>query len=439
MYRSVLLAGALALACAVAACRDDGASRATTGPRIVTPVAGTAAPAAAATPAATTPPAAVQRPGGSGTATRRQPAPFDPASFQLRLEPVAAGFDQPLFVTHAGDGSGRLFVVEKGGTIRIVQDGRVLPTPFLDLRAVVRATGSEQGLLGLAFHPRYAENGRFFVAYTANNAPNGDNTVAEYRVSADPNRADAASGRVLLAIADFAPNHNGGMLAFGPDGYLYFGTGDGGGAGDPQRNGQNLRTLLGKLLRLDVDGPTTPYSIPADNPFVGRNDARPEIWAYGLRNPWRFSFDRATGDLWIADVGQNAYEEVDYQPATSRGGENYGWSIMEGAHCFRASQCDTVGLVLPIAEYGHDQGISITGGYVYRGAAYPQLDGAYFFGDYGSGRIWALWRGADGGWQTAELARMNVGISSFGEDEAGEVYLTGLNDGRLYRLTAVAR
>ena len=411
-------------------------------------------PPAAATPDTSSPPNGATADGapsnGAATAQERQeptpaspaPAPprlpFDPASFRLELEPVTGGLAQPVLVTHAGDGSGRLFVVERRGTIRVIAGGAVLPQPFLDVRSLVRAAGLEQGLLGLAFHPRFAENGRFFAAYTANNST-ADNTVAEYRVSSDPNRADPDTGRVLLAIPDFASNHNGGMLAFGPDGYLYVSTGDGGGGGDPQRNGQKLTTLLGKILRLDVDGGES-YVIPPGNPFVGRPDARPEIWAYGLRNPWRAGFDRLTGDLWIADAGQNAWEEIDFQPAGSRGGENYGWNIMEGAHCYPSrSGCDPTGLVLPVAEYSDSLGCAVIGGYVYRGAAYPALWGAYFHGDYCSGRIWAIYETPDGAWQHVELLRTEVQASAFGEDEAGEIYLAGFSTGVIYRLTAAPR
>ena len=382
-------------------------------------------------PRQTPPPAASGDPGGQNSSP--SPASLDTTNFRLELQRVAGGFEQPTFVTHAGDGTGRLFVLERAGTIRIIVSGAILLTPFLDIRSIIRSAGQEQGLLGLAFHPRYRENGRFFVAYTASN---GDNTLAEYRVSQDAGRAAAASGKVLLAIPDFAPNHNGGMAAFGPDGYLYMSTGDGGGSGDPQRNGQNLQTLLGKILRLDIDN-GLPYGIPPNNPYAGSENARKEIWAYGLRNPWRFSFDQSTGDLWIADVGQNAWEEINLQPASSRGGENYGWSSMEGRHCFRPSTgCDTSGLVQPIAEYGRNMGCSVSGGYVYRGREYPALTGSYFYADYCSGRIWSLRPRQSGVWQPIELLDSDVQISSFGEDEAGEVYVTGLSDGVLYRLTA---
>ena len=373
----------------------------------------------------------------SGGSVRRSQPPYDPNTFTLALEPVLSDFRSPVYVTAPPDGSGRLFVVEQGGTIRIAENGRVLPQPFLDVTALV-VSGGERGLLGLAFHPRYQENGVFFVAYTARGS--GDNTVARYRVTADPNRADPASAAILFAIPDFAPNHNGGMLAFGPDGYLYIGTGDGGGGGDPQRNGQNRSTLLGKMLRVDVDG-GDPYAVPADNPFVGDREAAAEVWAYGLRNPWRYSFDRATGDLWIGDVGQNAYEEVNRQPGGSRGGENYGWNRMEGLHCFPiGSRCDQSGLVLPVAEYPTQRPeCAVTSGYVYRGSREPALYGGYFYADYCSGRIWSLHQGPDGAWVDAELLDSDLQISSFGEDEAGELYLTDLRGGGIYRLTAQPR
>lgn len=380
------------------------------------------------------PPVTRGNPGQPAAAAPRRAQPFDPNAFTLELEPIARGFAQPVLVTHAPDGSGRLFVVEQGGRIRIIQHGQTLQEPFLDITRIVRS-GGEQGLLGLAFHPNYAQNGRFFVYYTAQNA---DNTIAEYRVSVDPNRAEPNAVQILVAIPDFAANHNGGMLAFGPDGYLYAGTGDGGGGGDPRQNGQNTNTLLGKLLRFDVDN-GSPYAIPSDNPFAS-GGGRAEIWAYGLRNPWRFSFDRATGDLWIADVGQNAWEEIDYQPAGSPGGQNYGWNIMEGAHCFSPRfGCNQDGLVLPVAEYNRDGGCSVTGGYVYRGQQHPQMVGAYYYADYCSGRIWALAQDASGAWIATEIVRVDVRISSFGEDASGELYITGHTNGVIYRLRAVAR
>ncbi len=265
----------------------------------------------------------------------------------------------------------------------------MLPTPFLDISDRVESGSSERGLLSVAFHPDYAENGRFFVNYTNKD---GDTVISRFQVTADPNVADAATETILLTIPQPFPNHNGGQLQFGPDGYLYVGMGDGGAAADPQGNGQNEGTLLGAMLRLDVDGVSAEanYAVPADNPFIN-SEGRNEIWATGVRNPWRFSFDRLTGDLFIADVGQNIWEEVNFQPANSSGGENYGWDIMEGMHCFSDDACDSSGTVLPIYDYQHENGrCSITGGYVYRGQQFPALTGNYFFGDYCTGEIWAL-------------------------------------------------
>jgi glucose/arabinose dehydrogenase len=383
-------------------------------------VAPTAAPAdATAAPGPTAPPAS-------------EPAAASTGGVTIKLEEIVGDLKSPVFLTHAGDKSNRMFVVEKKGTIAILRDGQRAATPFLDVSALITSGGSEQGLLGLAFHPDYASNRRFFVYYTASN---GDNTLARYTVSDNPDVADPASATVLFAQPDFAANHNGGMLAFGPDGYLYVGLGDGGGGGDPQSNGQKRSTLLGKLLRLDVSG-DEPYTIPADNPWpTGADGARPEIWAYGLRNPWRFSFDRATGDLYIGDVGQNAYEEIDFQPAGAAGGLNYGWSVREAQHCFRANTCESSGTVDPVAEYSHDQGCSVTGGYVYRGAAFPSMVGLYIFGDYCSGTIWSLHHDAAGAWEQRKVLDSGMSISSFGEDEAGELYMLDLG-GTLYRVTA---
>lgn len=336
-------------------------------------------------------------------------------------------------MTHAGDGSGRLFLVEKAGRIHIVAEGRIRPTPFLDIRDRVDAEASERGLLSVAFPPDYAATGVFYVNYTARGG--GDTVVARYRLSADPDRADPASEQVILRIAQPAANHNGGQLQFGPDGYLYVGMGDGGAAGDPWDNAENLQVLLGKLLRLDVrprNEPGFTYAIPPDNPFVGRGAG--EIWAYGLRNPWRFSFDRLTGDLYIADVGQNRWEEVNVVPAGSLGGQHFGWDTLEGSHCFEPPRdCDPTGKVLPVAEYGHDLGCSITGGYVYRGERYPNLRGMYLFGDFCSGLIWGLFRNHEDAWETRQLLASRVNIASFGEDEAGELYVLDLG-GEVYRV-----
>lgn len=374
------------------------------------------------TSAPTQPPAA--------TSTLTPPPSFDPQRTALGVEEVARGLRQPLFVTHAGDGSGRLFVVEKAGTIRTIPDGQ----PFLDISERVGSTGSEQGLLGLAFHPRFRENGFFYLNYTD---LNGDTVIARFGLTPD-RRGDPGSEQRLLFQKQPAANHNGGMLAFGPDGFLYIGLGDGGGANDTYKNGQNRQSWLGKLLRIDVDR-GAPYAIPPDNPFVGDGQTLPEIWAYGLRNPWRFSFDRATKDLYIGDVGQNRYEWVHFQPAGSKGGQNYGWPILEGAHCLRGDTCDRTGLTPPVAEYEHRLGCSLTGGYVYRGARFPLLQGVYVFGDYCSGRVWTLHRDATGQWITTEMLQTSARISSFGEDEAGEVYLTDLAAGTVLRLTAQQR
>ena len=343
----------------------------------------------------------------------------------VRLQPLATGLESPVYVTHAGDGSGRLFVVEQAGVIRIIRNGRLLARPFLDVRSRV-ISGGEMGLLSVAFHPQYASNGRFFVNYTAN-SDSLRTVIAEYRVSDAPDVAGRAE-RVLLEIAQPYRNHNGGLNLFGPDGMLYIGMGDGGSGGDPHNNGQRLDTLLGKLLRLDVNG-EAPYGVPRDNPFVGRAGARGEIWAYGLRNPWRFSFDRATGRLFLADVGQNRWEEINL---LEKGG-NYGWRLMEGAHCFNPETgCRTTGMILPIAEYGRELGCSVTGGYVYRGTRIRDLVGRYLFSDYCTGRLWSL-RESGGRWVMEELRATGLTVSSFGEDQAGELYVVD-HRGAVYQI-----
>jgi glucose/arabinose dehydrogenase len=352
-------------------------------------------------------------------------------SIELQLIPVASGFDRPTYLTHAGDGSGRNFVVEQTGRILILKDGALNPTPFLDIVSIVGSEANEQGLLSLAFHPDYPNNGFFFVNYTDKQ---GDTVIARYQVSADPDIADPNSAKVLLTIDQPYRNHNGGQVVFGPDGYLYIGMGDGGSANDPENRAQNLGELLGKILRIDIDQ-GEPYGVPETNPFVNNSQARPEIWSWGWRNPWRVSFDPANGDMYIADVGQNQYEEVHMEPAGSPGGQNYGWRLMEGSHCHNPSQCDprALGLVLPVAEYDHGLGCSVTGGYVYRGSQFPALDGIYFYGDYCSGIIWGLRLEANGSWSQAELRRSDARISSFGQDEAGEVYLVG-HQGGIFQL-----
>jgi glucose/arabinose dehydrogenase len=353
----------------------------------------------------------------------------DSGVFAFGLDLVADGFDQPVQVVDAGDGSGRLFVVEQSGRISIVHDGQVLPEPFLDLSDLVGCCG-ERGLLSVAFHPDYADNGDVFVDYTDTN---GDTVVARYQVSAtDPNRADPASAEVILSVDQPAANHNGGLLLFGPqDGYLYIGFGDGGGGNG--QNGQDLSTLLGKILRIDVDSPSgsLPYSIPSDNPFVDQPGARPEIWALGLRNPWRLSFDRVTGDLWIGDVGSATYEEVNYQPAASPGGENYGWDLMEGHECRAEAGCDE--FVAPVSGFDRDEGCVVTGGYVSRGTGVPELEGVYLFADYCGGRVWGLVGDASNAWTRLDPVETGLRVSSFGEDAAGELYVVDIQ-GAIYRL-----
>jgi glucose/arabinose dehydrogenase len=360
-----------------------------------------------------------------------------PSRIHLGLVEVATGLSSPLLVTHAGDGSQRMFVVEQTGKVRIIKDGSLVASPFIDLsRSVSR--GGEQGLLGMAFHPGYESNGKVYLSYTD---LNGTSVIREYRVSSNPDRLNGSSGRTLLRVKQPYANHNGGHIAFGPDGLLYVGLGDGGSGGDPGNRAQSVRTLLGKLLRIDVNRRTgsLQYGIPSSNPYVGRSGLD-QIWASGLRNPWRFSFDRATGDLWIGDVGQGNWEEVDRASArTGRNagrGLNFGWRAMEGAHCFRPSSgCVRTGKTLPLTEYGHTAGrCSITGGYVYRGAAYPDLIGAYFFGDYCSGEIWYVDRGAARGVSATRARDTAAQITSFGEDESGELYLTDVG-GTVYRLT----
>jgi glucose/arabinose dehydrogenase len=360
-------------------------------------------------------------------------APAEQAGGGPVLQLVASGLEDPLFVTHAGDGTGRLFVVEQGGAIKIVVGGQVQAPEFLKLTNV-RCCG-EQGLLGLAFHPNYAVSGatghrRFFVYYSASD---GNNRLVRYEASATtPNVADTSTATTLLTIPS-GGNHNAGMLAFGRDGYLYLSTGEGG----ISSRAQDKNELRGKILRLDVNAAT--YAIPPTNPFVGQAGVRPEIWALGLRNPWRFSVDRLTGDVWIGDVGQGTWEEVDWQPFSSPGGENYGWNIMEATHCYQATSCNQTGLTPPVNEYGHGSGdCSITGGYVYRGAALPSLSGAYTFGDYCTGRVWTL-RQTGGTWSRNLLLDSPYALVSFGEDEAGELYLAHIgtnnqpNTGAIYR------
>lgn len=354
----------------------------------------------------------------------------DPAPIELKL--IARNLSRPLGIVDANDGSGRLFIVGKLGEIAIYQGGEVLPTAFLDLRDQVQ-TRAERGLLGLAFDPDYAHNRYFYIHYTDRD----DMTViARYQTSDDPNRADPDSETILIRVEHATGNHHAGQLAFGPDGYLYIALGDGG-SPSSRANGQDRSTLLAKLLRIDVrnadqdDG--LPYDIPTDNPFYGEEGLAWEVWAYGLRNPWRFSFDRATGDLYLADPGQDLYEEIDYQRADALGGRNYGWAIMEGRHCFPDGEvCDTAGQTVPVIEYPHEGGnLAVIGGYVYRGEAIPELQGLYLYGDFGSGRLWAT--SEERGWQSTELLDTDLRLTSFGEDQAGELYVVDIR-GKAYRV-----
>jgi glucose/arabinose dehydrogenase len=371
----------------------------------------------------------------------REPGPAAP---DLALTQIAAGLVQPVDIAHAGDGSGRLFIVERAGRVWVVDDGAIQPTAFLDIRGRVRAVAAEQGLLGIAFPPGFTGDGPVYVYYTSEAGPTavgavlaGDTIVSRFTV--DGGLADPSTEAILLHVAQPFANHNGGQLAFGPDGYLYIALGDGGSSGDPQGHGQNTGTLLGALLRIDVESDPVPdlYVIPADNPLVDEPGARGEIWAFGLRNPWRFSFDRETGDLYIGDVGQESYEEINFQPAASGGGENYGWNIMEGMHCYPPPTvgCDQQGLTLPVAEYDNASGdCAVTGGYVYRGAQYPALQGYYLYGDYCSGRIRGFRIDPDGAAQDAFMTETGRAISTFGEDEDGNLYLADYNNGILFRI-----
>jgi glucose/arabinose dehydrogenase len=373
----------------------------------------------------------VDRPAAASPSTT-----ISPLALGISLSKVASGLRSPLLVTNAGDGSGRLFIVEKGGKIKILTGGSVLPTPFLDLRTKVSKTG-ERGLLGLAFHPDYVTNGKFYVYYTN---LKGQIVIAQFHRSAtDPNRASPAA-TVLIRISKPFSNHNGGTLAFGPDGYLYAGTGDGGGAGDPGNRSQSLQSLLGKLLRFDVDHPTSskPYRSPSTNPYVGRSGLD-LIWARGLRNPWRFSFDSLTGDLWIGDVGQNRWEEIDRSPAAGGGGraKNYGWHVLEGRACYKpAVGCSRAGKKPPLAVYSHSKGCSVTGGYVYRGTEYPALVGRYLFADFCSGRIWSVASQGKPSQTPTELRNTSLMISSFGQAEDGTLYVTDLAGGGIYKIVA---
>lgn len=372
---------------------------------------------------------------------------------------ITTGMEAPVYITHAGDGSGRLFIVEQTGRVQILLNG-VKGSTFLDITDRVSSPnnggGSEEGLLSIAFPPNFGPANPYFYAYYTQ--LDGDNVVSRFRVGTDPDQADAGSEKFILEIPHPTyANHNGGQIVFGPDGMLYIGTGDGGGGGDLQGNAQNPGSLLGKLLRIDVSqlevlppqgefraylpliltpGSASPtaYKIPPDNPFTGMAGYQEEIWALGLRNPWRFSFDRQTGDLFIGDVGQSTWEEVDFQAASSSGGENYGWNIMEGTQCYLGSSCDQAGLTLPIFTYPTNvSGCAVSGGFVYRGNQHPVMQGIYFAGDYCSGRVWGL-QNQGSNWENMLLLDTELLISGFGEDETGELYIADQREGKIYQV-----
>jgi glucose/arabinose dehydrogenase len=354
----------------------------------------------------------------------------------LSLSLFSAGYNGPLDITHCGDS--RLFIVQRNGFIYICDSNGVKnPVPFLNISNKVETSGGEQGLLGLCFHPDYANNGFFYVGYTA--ISSGENRVSRFsRDAVNPDRADSLSEQILLSVTDPYSNHNGGCVKFGHDGFLYFGTGDGGSFGDPLNNGQNNLSFLGKMLRFDVDN-GTPYSVPVTNPFQNDVTYKPEIWATGLRNPWRFSFDRVTGDLWISDVGQNVWEEINFQPASSPGGEDYGWRCYEGNHPYNTAGCDPMNTFdFPVYEYTHGStsGCSVTGGFMYRGAQNSSMFGHYIFVDYCSGQFRGITKDMNGNWVGSDLVNLDdYNYSSFGEDRYGELYVAGLSSGNIYKIS----
>jgi glucose/arabinose dehydrogenase len=422
-----LILGAVVLA----ACSSSTASPSPTAAPTPSP---TPTPTATPIPTPTPTPTPIPTPTPTPTPTP-EPTVLPPVT--ISFETVVSGLTKPIGVSSA-PGDLRLFVIGQTGKISIVDGGKVTGT-FLDLSGRI-STGSERGLLGLAFHPNYASNGRFFVRYTDKS---GNLAISEFHVSSDPNKADASSETRLLTVPHPSyANHNGGRIEFGPDGYLYIGTGDGGSGGDPNNHGQSLNTLLGKMLRIDVDHPSNgkAYGIPADNPFVDKAGALPEIFAYGLRNPYSFSFDRLSGDLWIGDVGQDKYEEIDRATAASGGGNgaNFGWRRMEGNHCYNpGTNCDTPNATLPLAEYAHGSndstGCAVIGGYVYRGTDHPELFGRYFFGDECSGTVWDVTADGPAKQSPQKLLSSGVSIDGWGQDANGELYMVASN-GKLYHL-----
>ncbi len=358
------------------------------------------------------------------------PPPISPP--QLELLEFASGFSKPVDIAHAGDE--RLFIVEQDGLIRILQpDGSVIGTPFLDIDDRVRSINSEQGLLGLAFSPDYVTDRLFYVNYTGND---GHTRISRFQTSPDPNIADESSEEILMTIIQPFSNHNGGCLKFGPDGMLYIGTGDGGSGGDPGDRSQTPTNLLGKMLRVDVSEPGA-YTIPPDNPFVGIPDTLAEIWHMGLRNPWRYSFDRTLGDLWISDVGQNAFEEINLQRASSGGGENWGWRCYEGNAPYNTADCSPAAAYdAPVFTYAHPSGFSVTGGFVYRGMEDYNLQGHYLLADYVTGRWWTIQRDScQGLWAVHPLGVLRTLVSSFGENAAGELFCSILGSGQIFRIS----
>lgn len=382
-------------------------------------------PASTAVPTPTSPPPSAPLPPVVAPEAASGPLPA------VQLQMVAQGFNRPLALVPLPDDTGRLLVVEQPGVIRVLVNGQVSETPFLDIRDRVNSRSNEQGLLGLALHPQFARNGLFFVNYID---AQGGTVIARFALAVgDPTRADPASEQIILQVEQPYANHNGGGLAFGPDGYLYIGLGDGGSRNDPLDAGQRLDTLLGKFLRLDVSA-AMPYAIPTDNPFVNVAGARPEIWAYGIRNPWGFAFDPLTGDLWFADVGQNQREEINRQPA-GQAGLNYGWRYFEGDQAYLGQPPAGQTFVPPVAAYGRDEGCSVTGGLLYRGAAIPALFGRYLFSDYCTGTLWALTPGNQG-WTRDTLLATGVRVSALGVDAAGQVYVLDHGGGGVYQLMA---
>lgn len=349
----------------------------------------------------------------------------------ISFEQIFTGLNRPVDYIDANDGSGRFFVVQQSGQVLISSGGELLAAPFLDIGNMV-STGNEQGLLSIALDPGFSENGRVFVSYTDSA---GDSQIVRYAVSeSDANQLDPNSATTILSLDQPYENHNGGNIVFGPDGYLYIGFGDGGSQGDPDGRAQNPGILFAKILRIDVSGDQEPYGIPADNPFVNDASFAPETFAWGLRNPWRFSFDRETGDLWIGDVGQSTIEEIDLIPAGTSG-QNFGWSIMEGNECYNAPSCDQTGLTLPVDQYTHDYGCSVTGGYVYRGSAIPDLVGTYLFADYCTGYLWGLTANGDGSYSASGTLETGMTPSSFAQDASGELYFIDLA-GAIYLIAA---